>query len=101
MLVSLVVAREKPIKYRSTWISVIVGMTFASLASLFLRFVYIGENKRRDRLAAAEARGGSDPLFQEGEQTSPANLPPAELSETPGIYVDMTEKESWGFRYIY
>jgi hypothetical protein len=54
IITSLVIARERSIKYRSTWISVIVGMAFASLASLYLRSRYIAENKRWDRMPVVD-----------------------------------------------
>lgn len=46
---------EKSIKYRSTWIAVIVVMVVSSLLSLVLRAHLILENRKRDARAAAAA----------------------------------------------
>lgn len=47
----LVFTPEKPIKYRSTWIAVIIVMVVASTLSLLLRVHLVRENRRRDMLA--------------------------------------------------
>ncbi|WWC97575.1 hypothetical protein V866_004459 [Kwoniella sp. B9012] len=99
----LVFAQEKPIKYRSTWIAVIVCMVFASAGSIALRFMYIAENKRRDELArggnknanAIEGNGSvesAEKLAGEGHTDIP-------IIENPDRYQDKTDKEVMEFRY--
>ena len=99
----LVIAKEKPIKYRSTWISVIVGMAVASAGSLYLRFWFSWENKR-----LAERAENVQPLStastpEEGEvDTKPKEASEAATRGLPGQlidYVDRTEKHIPGFRY--
>ncbi|KAK6904696.1 allantoate permease [Kwoniella mangroviensis CBS 8886] len=99
----LVFAQEKPIKYRSTWIAVIVCMVFASAGSIALRFMYIAENKRRDRLA----RGGNknaNPIEGNGSVESAEKLAgeghtDIPIIENPERYQDKTDKELLEFRY--
>ncbi|RSH84021.1 hypothetical protein EHS25_005266 [Saitozyma podzolica] len=89
----LVFAQEAKIKYRSTWISVIVVMAFASLASIVLRFTYLYENKRRDRVAQAtpEARP-----VAEDEKASTDGLP---AIDSVAAFEDKTDKQKPEFRY--
>lgn len=49
---------EKAVKYRSAWVTVIIGMVFTSAASLVLRWMFIRENQRRDALEAEKAPSG-------------------------------------------
>ncbi|WRT63194.1 uncharacterized protein IL334_000097 [Kwoniella shivajii] len=94
----LVFAQEKKIKYRSTWIAVIVCMIFASAASILLRYLYIAENKRRDGLAAnhQEAKPyqaeSAEKLAGEGHTDVP-------IIENAARYEDKTDKERLEFRY--
>ncbi|OCF37930.1 allantoate permease [Kwoniella heveanensis BCC8398] len=64
----LVFTQEKPMKYRSTWISVIVAMVVASALSLVLRYIYTSENRRRDLLL--ESGGGSPSSSSPGTGTT-------------------------------
>lgn len=89
----LVFAQEAKIKYRSTWISVIVGMVFASLASIVLRFAYVYENKRRDRLAQATSEARP---VAEDEKSSTDGLPPI---DSVAAFEDKTDKQRPEFRY--
>jgi len=94
----LVFSEEKPIKYRSTWISVIVGMVFTIFASLFLRFLYIRENRRRDMASQALAesvqpsRAGSQEKLYVGEDR---------IVDKLEEYQDLTDKQRRDFRYVY
>ncbi|WVF66524.1 hypothetical protein IAT40_001264 [Kwoniella sp. CBS 6097] len=98
----LVFSQEKPIKYRSTWIAVIVCMVFASVASVVLRYLYIAENKRRDTLAAtslpeakpiqAQQQGNVEKLAEGGHTDVP-------VVESVAAYQDRTDKERLEFRY--
>ncbi|OCF34903.1 allantoate permease [Kwoniella heveanensis BCC8398] len=99
----LVFSQEKPIKYRSTWIAVIVCMVFASAASIVLRYLYTAENKRRDKLAATtvpeakpiqqlQQQGDIEKLAEEGHTDVP-------VVESVAAYQDRTDKERLEFRY--
>jgi hypothetical protein len=94
----LVFSEEKPIKYRSTWISVIVGMVFTIFASLLLRFLYVRENRRRDTLSQLQAesvqpsRAGSQEKLYVGEDR---------IVEKLEEYRDLTDKQRRDFRYVY
>lgn len=98
---SLVFTEERPVKYRSTWISVLVGMVFTILATLFLRFWYIRENTRRDELAEqarqsvqSSRRGSQDKLDDVGERDGC-------IVEKLSEYRDLSDKERRDFRYVY
>ncbi|WVQ94140.1 hypothetical protein IAU59_001218 [Kwoniella sp. CBS 9459] len=98
----LVFSEEKPIKYRSTWIAVIVCMVFASVASVVLRYLYIAENKRRDTLAATslpeakpiqvQQQGNEEKFVEEGHTDVP-------VVPSVAAYQDKTDKERLEFRY--
>lgn len=95
----LVIAKEKAIKYRTTWIAVIVGMVFASLASLVLRFLYARENRRRDQL-------GHVPVNSHGAAAGVGNAADEKAlgHELPIIasleaYQDLTDRQRPEFRY--
>lgn len=106
---SLVFAQEKPIKYRSTWISVIVGMVFASSASLLLRSMYVRENRRRDALGASaallpssqissgQASGTQTPM---GDEKAIYDGHAGPMEETDR-FEDKTDRERLRFRYTY
>lgn len=90
----LVFNEEKPVKYRSTWISVIVAMVFASLGSLFLRWFYIRANAKRD---AAQGLGpGVEIDGDTAEKLASGGMPVLERLER---YEDLTEKQRPEFRY--
>jgi hypothetical protein len=101
----LVFNEERPIKYRSTWISVLVGMVFTIFASLFLRYWYIRENKRRDTADAAAtlqsapiSRAGShDKLHEASDSVERENR----IVERLDDYQDLTDKQRRDFRYVY
>ena len=90
---SLVFSQEKVIKYRSTWIAVIVAMVFTSLASIFLRYIYIRENRRRDDLAVSVGTS-----VEEDEQAKEGTGLPA--AERPDVYEDKTDRNRMEYRYI-
>ncbi|WWD22657.1 hypothetical protein CI109_107150 [Kwoniella shandongensis] len=96
----LVFAQEKPIKYRSTWISVIVCMIFASAASLLLRYLYIAENKRRDKLAETVLPEAKPPTADE-EKLAESGHTDVPVIARPEAYTDKTDKERPDFRYTY
>ncbi|KAK4702419.1 hypothetical protein P7C70_g3808, partial [Phenoliferia sp. Uapishka_3] len=56
----LVFTPEKKVKYRSTWIAIIVGMVVASALSLFTRFLLQRENSRRDEVAKSSSSEALD-----------------------------------------
>ena len=96
----LVFTEEKPIKYRSTWISVIVGMVFTIFASLFLRYWYIRENKRRDTAqlqaeSVQNSRAGSREKLHGGDDGED------KIVEKLEEYQDLTDKQRRDFRYVY
>ncbi|CAD6582813.1 MAG: hypothetical protein TREMPRED_003399 [Tremellales sp. Tagirdzhanova-0007] len=93
----LLFAREKPIKYRSTWISVIVAMVFASCASIFLRVIYIRENKHRDALGAASVAAAMPHSVGE-EKMGLDNRTVDPRRETGERYEDKSDKERLDFR---
>ncbi|WVW85618.1 hypothetical protein I302_107656 [Kwoniella bestiolae CBS 10118] len=105
----LVFAQEKPIKYRSTWIAVIVAMIFASCASLLLRYIYIRENKRRDALLVSSPSGHSPDGALRGDGVVSGDEEKAGESGGDGlprlgdggVYEDKTDKERLEFRYTY
>lgn len=80
----LVFTPERPIKYRSTWISLIICMAVTSVLSLILRLVLIRENKRRD---AQFGSGG-------GESKEAINVVEKRVQE-----LDLTDGENKAFRY--
>jgi hypothetical protein len=45
-----VLTPEAPIHYRTTWITLICSMSIVIVISLALRFYFVWENARRDRL---------------------------------------------------
>jgi flagellar biosynthesis/type III secretory pathway M-ring protein FliF/YscJ len=93
-----VVAAEQPVKYRSAWITVIIGMAFTSVASLVLRWMYIRENKRRDLLEAENARAGmSREGASEGKEEEAVNDGTEEIEGRTDY--DYTDKERLQFRY--
>ncbi|WVQ68063.1 uncharacterized protein L199_006269 [Kwoniella botswanensis] len=105
----LVFTQEKPIKYRSTWISVIVAMVFASCASLLLRYIYIKENKRRDALLDSSPSPSSRYNEPQSSQNDASDREKFEGSPGDGVprlgdgmvYEDKTDKERLEFRYTY
>ncbi|KAK6910483.1 hypothetical protein I204_03481 [Kwoniella mangroviensis CBS 8886] len=106
---SLVFTQEKPIKYRSTWISVIVAMVFASCASLLLRYIYIKENKRRDALLDSSPSSSSrcdEPQSSQNDANDREKFEGTAIDGVPGlgdgmVYEDKTDKERMEFRYTY
>ncbi|ORY27486.1 major facilitator superfamily domain-containing protein [Naematelia encephala] len=96
----LVFTQEKAVKYRSTWISVIVGMVVASALSLLLRFIFIRENARRDALAAhgstSTSAGHAEGAEKSALGSSDTHLPHVEKLEA---YEDKTDKQRSEFRY--
>ncbi|ODN73329.1 hypothetical protein, variant [Cryptococcus amylolentus CBS 6039] len=92
----LVFAQEKAIRYRSTWISVIVAMAFASLASIGLRYLYIYENKKRDATTPVRTAPGREEVDEEKVLGSGESAPSLLSSTT---VVDKSDKERPEFRY--
>ncbi|WWC90707.1 uncharacterized protein L201_005644 [Kwoniella dendrophila CBS 6074] len=105
----LVFAQEKPIKYRSTWIAVIVAMIFASCASLVLRYIYIKDNKKRDDLLASSPSPNHRHHHEDTLATSTSANDEEKTGELGGMttmvdggkYEDKTDKERQEFRYTY
>ncbi|OWZ72323.1 hypothetical protein AYX14_02292 [Cryptococcus neoformans] len=94
----LVFAKEATIKYRSTWISVIVGMAFASAASLVLRWLYVRENRKRDKeeLAGEQSGVSTEPDEEKGAlRRSVDSLDGLATLIVP----DKSDKKTPGFRY--
>lgn len=107
---------EASIKYRSTWITVIVAMVVASIAALALRWLLVRENRRRDEDAAKqretnvlssgeptlpstpspEGQGGD---VEKGTSTSTPAVPPGAVLKALDDYVDLTDKQLPHFRY--
>jgi hypothetical protein len=78
----LVFTPERAIKYRSTWISLIICMIVTSLLSLVLRFILERENARRDAAARGESKEEAiNDLLERQEE------------------MDMTDGENKEFRY--
>ena len=90
-----VVTSEKAVKYRSAWITVIIGMVFTSAASLLLRWMYIRENKRRDSVAASITPGAGNIADKEAEATGESG----EEGLGGRTDWDYTDKERLEFRY--
>ncbi|WWC93141.1 uncharacterized protein L201_008108 [Kwoniella dendrophila CBS 6074] len=96
----LVFAQEKKIKYRSTWIAVIVCMIFASAASIVLRFLYIAENKRRDKSALNNIRPINEEISVESaEKLATEGHTGIPIVENPEFWKDETDKQRPEFRY--
>jgi len=95
-----VVTSEMAVKYRSAWITVIIGMAFTSIASLVLRWMYIRENKRRDALEAEKAPSG---VFAEegavGDKEAEARGEVGDEGVDGRTDHDYTDKERPEFRY--
>lgn len=99
---SLVFNEELAVKYRSTWISVIVGMAFTILATLFLRFWYIRENRRRDELAErARQSGQSSRVGSQEKLNDHSGSVDGRIVEKLAEYRDLTDKQRPDFRYVY
>ncbi|KAL1405363.1 hypothetical protein Q8F55_008994 [Vanrija albida] len=89
---------EAKVKYRTTWITVIVSMAAASIASLVLRWLLVQENKRRDALVVKEApaAGGEKadaPRADDGASDD------AQVIKALDEYADVTDKHLPSFRY--
>lgn len=75
-------------------------MVFTILATLFLRFSYIRENRRRDNLVDTSdrnmrpPRSGSQEKLDEGGRDG-------YIVEKLSEYRDFTDKERKDFRYVY
>jgi hypothetical protein len=73
-------------------------MVFTIFASLFLRFLYIRENRRRDTLSQLQAesvqpsRAGSQEKLHVGEDR---------IVEKLEEYRNLTDKQRRDFRYVY
>jgi hypothetical protein len=97
----LVFTQEVTVKYRSTWIAVIVSMVAASLMSLVLRWAFKRENKRRDALPPNASRNSVEASEERDEKDLPGAsggvMPPV----LPGMedYRDRTDREIPEFRY--
>ncbi|GAA5953621.1 hypothetical protein JCM21900_003365 [Sporobolomyces salmonicolor] len=97
----LVFTEEKPIKYQSTWISIIVCMGVTSVISLLLRFHLSRQNRARDAAAAAAAsarlaRTDTDEKSDELDGAGPG----ADEQEHERIERDdLTDWENARFRY--
>ncbi|GAA5825921.1 hypothetical protein JCM10212_004568, partial [Sporobolomyces blumeae] len=67
-----VITAERDVKYRSTWISVIVSMGVTMLLSLVLRWMLARENRRRDdkygKADLVVGSGGSDRTLDDDER---------------------------------
>ncbi|KAK8844791.1 hypothetical protein IAR55_006641 [Kwoniella newhampshirensis] len=96
----LVFSQERRIKYRSTWIAVIVCMVFASLASLVLRYLYVLENNRRNRLAEGVLPEAKPPAVDE-EKLAEGGHTDIPIVERAEAYIDKTDKQRPEFRYTY
>ena len=74
---------------------------FTILATLFLRYWYIRENRRRDD-AAELARHSAQPsqVGSEEKLHNPGGRD-GDLVEKLADYRDLTDKERKGFRYVY
>lgn len=93
-------SQELHVKYRSTWITVIVAMAVTSIASIILRFVLISMNKKRDTVTAPDT---PTTTADDDEKTI---APPARADgehvlviEKLDDYVDLTDKQLPAFRY--
>ncbi|KAK4685959.1 MFS transporter, ACS family, allantoate permease, partial [Tremellales sp. Uapishka_1] len=84
----LVFADEKAIKYRSTWIALIVCMAFTIVTAFVLRYMYSAENKRRNTALAAQTHV---------DLSTDEKLGDPEIIDQ--VYVDLTDKQRKEFRY--
>lgn len=83
----VVLTPEKPIKYRSTWIALIVCMAFTSVVSILLRLLLARENRRRD------AQFGAAPMDERGSSETVDEM----LDKQQAL--DLTDGENKAFRY--
>ena len=80
-------------------------MVFTIVATLFLRFWYIRENKRRDELAEVSRRSAQSSHV--GSRDKLDTLPSGAQSRDSSIvekledYRDLTDRERIEFRYVY
>ncbi|CED84380.1 Permease of the major facilitator superfamily [Phaffia rhodozyma] len=103
----IVFTQEKPIKYRSTWISLIVCMSFTIVLSLVLRVWMSRENARRDKTYGVVVVDGSGEKSSGGRESQGAwkkkeqnGLQGREdQEEDPEELVDMTDGQDKDFRY--
>lgn len=103
-----VIAAEVRIKYRSTWIAVLIAISFTIIASFVLRFAFIRENKKREAAGvsaasqpSAQASVGDTPSEEKNglEAESGATKEGLALSSLAD-YRDKTDKEIPSFRYV-
>ncbi|GAA5980577.1 hypothetical protein JCM5350_004353 [Sporobolomyces pararoseus] len=85
----------KGLKYRSTWISIIVSMGVTCLLSLVLRGLFIRENKKRDREELERKRSKEENEEQKMEEEEEEEEELQERVEKQ----DLTDFENRKFRY--
>lgn len=90
-----VLTPERPIKYRTTWITLIACMAATMVLSFVLRFVLARENKRRDALEDARSSSKSHGGASVGDSKEDIN----DLRDKSQD-LDLTDRENRGFRYI-
>lgn len=76
-------------------------MVFTILATLFLRYWYIRENRRRDEAAAIAFQSVSSAQVGSREKLDSHGGRDGDIVEKLSDYRDLTDKERTDFRYVY
>ncbi|GAA5915708.1 uncharacterized protein JCM6883_000613 [Sporobolomyces salmoneus] len=87
-----VFTEERPIKYQSTWVAIVVSMGVTMALSLVLRGILVKENKARDAEAERERVKKEKEVIEDGESTK-------ESLEATVEREDLTDWENRKFRY--
>ena len=102
---------EAPVKYRTTWISIIVVMCFTVVAAAFMGIMLARENTRRDRLTPSISRPApstpqpsshTSEKHDEAEKYAEAGISGSNGSVEGLMHVDrdLTDWEDTSFRYL-
>ncbi|EJT96617.1 MFS general substrate transporter [Dacryopinax primogenitus] len=93
----LVNTAQAPEKYRTTWISIIVVMSFTIFGSALLAVTWARENARRDRLPPPERE--EEGTEKVGEQTGRTETDFGSADGIMHVEKDRTDWENLAFRY--
>lgn len=92
-----VLTPELPVKYRTTWITLICAMCATMALSLCLRAYFVWENKRRDR-EASSGQSLRDPDSEKDKEIEPSQ-PQSTVHSTENLL--LSDRQDRSFRYSY
>jgi hypothetical protein len=93
--------KQTKIKYRTTWIAIIIVMSFTIVSSVVLRFLLSRENARRDKAALISPAPSLPNNLQEYAPEKELELRTEEssLEDVMNVDKDLTDWEDKSFRY--